>query len=316
MLRTMLMQRALENRGFQLNRQGKIPFASASEGHEAVQAGAAMAFKPGADVLVPYYRDLGLDLGIGLTPYEVLLSLFARAADHSGGRQFLHHYASRRLGVHTISSVIAAQLPHAVGAAYALKLRKEQSRAVLTTFGDGATSEGEWHESVNFAAVHRLPVVFLCENNEWAISTPQRMQMAVKNIYEKAEGYGMPGVGVNGFDPIACYAVVRDALERARSGGGPTLIEAKCYRFLAHSTDDDDMSYRSREEVAEKRKDDPVPTFERLLLKAGIVTDLEDLRASVLAEINDATDRAEAMPYPQRSDLYSQVYAGGCEPWQ
>lgn len=318
MLRTMVMQRALENRGFQLNRQGKIPFASASEGHEAVQAGAAMALRRGVDLLVPYYRDLGLDLGIGLTPYEALLSLFARAADHSAGRQFVHHYASRKLGVHTISSVIAAQLPHAVGAAYALKFRKETGRAVLTTFGDGATSEGEWHESLNFAAVHRLPIVFLCENNEWAISTPQRMQMAVKDIHCKAEGYGIPGVGVDGFDPIACYAVVRDALERARSGGGPTLIEAKCYRFLSHSTDDDDTTYRSREEVAERRKDDPIPKFERLLVHEGVVSaqDLEELRASVLAEINDATDRAEAMPYPQPADLYARVYAGAFEPWQ
>src|SRR5579875_2842174 len=130
-LRTMLLQRGLENRGFQLNRQGKIPFASASEGHEAVQAGAAMAFARGSDILVPYYRDLGLALGIGLTPLEVMLSLFARAADHCGGRQFPHHYATRRLGIQTISSVIAAQLPHAVGAAYALRLRRASGRAVL-----------------------------------------------------------------------------------------------------------------------------------------------------------------------------------------
>ena len=318
MLRNMLMQRGLENRGFQLNRQGKIPFASASEGHEAVQAGAAAAFERGKDIFVPYYRDLGLALGIGLSPYEVLLSLFARAADHSGGRQFLHHYASRRLGIHTISSVIAAQLPHAVGAAYALQLRGESGRAVLTTFGDGATSEGEWHESINFAAIHRLPIVFLCENNEWAISTPQRMQMAIEDIFEKAEGYGMPGVGINGFDPIACYAATRDALQRARSGGGPTLIEAKCYRFLAHSTDDDDTAYRTREEVAERRKDDPVPGFERFLVNAGVMNpaQADEMRASVLAEINDATDRAEKMPYPRADDLYAQVYAGGHEPWQ
>src|ERR1700691_5199796 len=133
MLHTMLMQRTLENRGFQLNRQGKIPFASASEGHEAVQAGAAMAFERGKDILVPYYRDLGLALGIGITPYEVLLSLFARAADHSAGRRFPPPYARRRLGFHTISSIIAAQLPHAVGAAFALKHRGEAGRAVLTT---------------------------------------------------------------------------------------------------------------------------------------------------------------------------------------
>ncbi|HZV76368.1 MAG TPA: thiamine pyrophosphate-dependent dehydrogenase E1 component subunit alpha [Candidatus Babeliales bacterium] len=315
--RTMLMQRTLENRGFQLNRQGKIPFASASEGHEGVQAGAAMAFARGRDILVPYYRDLGLALGIGVTPYEVLLSLFARAADHSAGRQFPHHYASRRLGVQTISSVIAAQLPHAVGAAYALQYRKQRGRAVLTTFGDGATSEGEWHESVNFAAVHALPVVLLCENNEWAISTPLSKQMGQPDIYKRAAGYGIPGVVVDGMDPLACYAVVGEALERARGGGGPTLVEAKCYRFLSHTTDDDDRTYRSREEVEARRKDDPVPRFERLLEESSILAPagVEALKRSVLEEVNDATDRAEAMAYPAAHDLFERVYDQRWEPW-
>ena len=315
--RTMLMQRTLENRGFQLNRQGKIPFASASEGHEAVQAGAAMAFARGKDILVPYYRDLGLALGIGVTPYEVLLSLFARAADHSAGRQFPHHYASRRLGLHTISSVIAAQLPHAVGAAYALTYRGEKGRAVLTTFGDGATSEGEWHESVNFAAVHKLPIVFLCENNEWAISTPLSKQMGQPDVYKRAAGYGLPGTVVDGMDALACYAAVRQALERARSGGGPALVEAKCYRFLAHTTDDDDRAYRSREEVERRRKDDPLPCFERLLVEHAIVSPetMAELKRSVLEETNDATDRAEAMAYPAADVLYDRVYADTWNPW-
>ena len=315
--RTMLMQRTLENRGFQLNRQGKIPFASASEGHEAVQAGAAMAFERGKDILVPYYRDLGLALGIGLTPYEVLLSLFARAADHSAGRQFPHHYASRRLGLHTISSIIAAQLPHAVGAAFALQYRGETGRAVLTTFGDGATSEGEWHESLNFAAVHKLPIVFLCENNEWAISTPLSKQMGQPDVFKRAEGYGLPGAAVDGMDPIACYAAVGTAMQRARSGGGPTLVEAKCYRFLSHTTDDDDRTYRSPDEVQARRKDDPVPCFERLLVEHAVLNaeQVEALKRSVLEETNDATDRAEAMVYPDAADLYQKVYAEGWEPW-
>jgi 2-oxoisovalerate dehydrogenase E1 component alpha subunit len=315
--RTMVMQRTLENRGFQLNRQGKIPFASASEGHEGVQAGAAMAFERGKDILVPYYRDLGLALGIGVTPYEVLLSLFARAADHSAGRQFPHHYASRRLGLQTISSVIAAQVPHAVGTAYALQYRGESGRAVLTTFGDGATSEGEWHEAVNFAAVHKLPVVFLCENNEWAISTPLAKQMAQPDVHKRAEGYGIPGVCVDGMDPLACYAAVREALTRARSGGGPTLVEAKCYRFLAHTTDDDDRAYRSRDAVLARRKDDPVPCFERLLLERGILDEARAaaLKTAVLEEANDATDRAEAMAYPAAADLVDKVYAESWQPW-
>ncbi len=318
MFANMLMQRQLDNRGFQLNRQGKIPFAAGSEGHEAVQAGAATAFKRGSDILVPYYRDVGLDLGIGLTPFEVLLSLFARAADHSGGRQFPHHYASKKLGLHSISSVIAAQTSHAVGAAYALKLRGELGRAVLTTFGDGATSEGEWHESVNFAAVHRLPIVLLCENNEWAISVPQSKQMAIKDIYVKAAGYGIPGVLVDGFDPIESYAVVRDALEIARRGDGPTLIEAKCYRFLAHTSDDDDRTYRSRDEVENRRKDDPVPRFERVLIERGVMdaASVGDLKKSVLQEANEATDQAESYAYPRAEDLYSSLHEGPWQAWQ
>ena len=318
MLRTMVMHRTLESRGFQLNRQGKIPFASAGEGHEAVQAGAAMAFARGEDILVPYYRDLGLSLGIGLTPYEVLLSLFARDADHSSGRQFPHHYASRRLGVQTISSVIATQLPHAVGAAYALQYRKERGRAVLVTFGDGATSEGEWHEALNFAGVHMLPIVFLCENNEWAISTPLSKQTAQPDLHRRAEGYGMPGVGVNGMDPLACYAAIKAALQRARSGGGPTLVEAKCYRFLAHTTDDDDRAYRSREEVERRRKDDPVPSFEAQLIAHRVLSPqgAEALKRSVLDEANEATDRAESMAYPAARDLFGNVYADGWQPWR
>lgn len=314
----MLLHRRLETRGFELNRQGKIPFASAGEGHEAVQAGAAMAFERGKDVLVPYYRDLGLDLGIGLTAYEVLLSLFARAADHSAGRQFPHHYASKRLGLYSISSIIAAQTSHAVGAAYAIKLRNEQDRVVLTTFGDGATSEGEWHEALNFASVHRLPIVFLCENNEWAISTPLSGQMGQPDVYKRAAGYGMPGVAVDGFDPIAVYAATKEAMDRARRGGGPSLVEAKCYRFLAHTTDDDDRTYRSRDEVNARRKHDPVPNFERFLVEHGVLTAeaAEEMKSSVLAEANDATDRAEAMPYPRPEDLYTNLYEGAWEPWQ
>ena len=318
MLRNMLMQRQLDNRGFQLNRQGKIPFALGSEGHEAIQAGAAMAFIRGKDILAPYYRDLGLAVGIGFTPLEVLLSLFARAADHNGGRQFPNHYSSRRIGMMSFSSILAAQIPHAVGAAYALQYRKEDGRAVLVTFGDGTTSEGEWHESMNFAAVHRLPIVFLCENNQWAISTPLSKQMGQPHICKRAEGYGMPGEQFDGFDPIKTYDVVNRAMQRARSGGGPSLVEGMCYRFLAHSTDDDDRTYRTREEVETQRAKDPVPRFEHVLVDNKVMTpqEIDALRKDVLRETNQATDEAEAMPYPQPSDLYTNIYEGAWEPWQ
>lgn len=317
MLRNMLLQRQIDNRGFQLNRQGKIPFAAGSEGHEAAQAGAAMAFITGTDLLVPYYRDLGLLLGIGMPPADALKSLFARAADRSGGRQFPHHYTWREHGVLSISSVIAAHCPHAVGAAYALTYRGERGRAVLCSTGEGATSEGEWHESVNFAAVQHLPIVFLVENNGLAISTPQSKQMAVADVAEKAAGYGIPGMICDGLDPVATYRTMKVAMERARSGGGPTLVEAKVYRFLSHSTDDDDRTYRTRAEVEELRKHDPVPRYERTLLAAGILDEaqLAALKADVLRETNDATDAVEAMPYAEPADLYTNVYAGSHEPW-
>jgi len=317
-LRNMLLQRTVDNRGFQLNRQGKIPFALGSEGHEAVQAGAALAFQRGSDILVPYYRDLGLVLGIGMPILELLLSLFARGADRSGGRQFPNHYTNRDIGVMSISSIIAAHVPHAVGAAYAIKFRGEGGRAVLTTFGEGATSEGEWHESVNFAAVHGLPIVFLCQNNEFAISVPQAKQMHVKDVAQKAAGYGLPGETFDGLDPLVSYDAIRRAMERARSGEGPTLLEGKCARFLSHSTDDDDRTYRSREAVLELRKRDPIASYETVLLANGIVDQarIEALRREVLAATNEATDEAEAMPLPTEADLYRNVYAGDYEPWQ
>ncbi|MBV8490640.1 MAG: thiamine pyrophosphate-dependent dehydrogenase E1 component subunit alpha [Candidatus Eremiobacteraeota bacterium] len=317
-LRNMLLQRQLDNRGFQLNRQGKVPFALGSEGHEALQAGAAMAFNRGTDILAPYYRDLGLAVGIGLTPYEILLSLFARASDHNGGRQFPNHYSSKAAGLMSFSSILAAHIPHAVGAAYAIQYRGETGRAVLATCGDGTTSEGEWHEAMNFAAIHKLPFVMLVENNEWAISTPLHKQMAQPEIWKRAEGYGLPGHRFNGFDPIETYAAVKKALDRARAGGGPTLLEGTCYRYLAHSTDDNDMTYRTREEVLEHRKQDPVPRFEAVLVEHGVMSaqDIEAMRKDVLRETNEATDAAEAQPYPQPSDLYTHLYEGAWQPWQ
>lgn len=315
--RNMLLQRQLDNRGFQLNRQGKVPFALGSEGHEALQAGAAMAFNRGKDVLAPYYRDLGLAIGIGLSPYEIMLSIFARADDHNGGRQFPNHYSSKRAGLMSFSSILAAHIPHAVGAAYAMKYRNETGRAVLVTCGDGTTSEGEWHESMNFAAVHRLPLVMLVENNQWAISTPLSQQMAEPSIYKRAQGYGMAGEQFDGFDAIATYDVVHRAMERARNGGGPSMVEGICYRFLAHSTDDNDMTYRTKDEVTENRKHDPVPRFEQRLIAAGVMTaaEVDEMKKSVLAETNEATDRAETMPYPEAGALYEHVYEGAWQPW-
>ena len=276
-----------------------------------------MAFTRGVDVLAPYYRDLGLVLGVGMTPLELLTNMFAREADLSAGRQFPNHYTGRAHGILSISSIIAAHCSHAVGVAYAMTYRNEKHRVVLCSTGEGATSEGEWHESVNFAAIHKLPIVFLVENNGWAISTPQSQQMAIRDVADKAAGYGIPGMICDGTDPIATYRTMKIAMERARSGGGPTLVEAKCYRFLAHSTDDDDRAYRDRAEIEKQRENDPVPKFERVLLQAGIIDDagLAAIRNDILRETNEATDAAEAMPDPSVDTMTDNLYDGPHEPW-
>jgi 2-oxoisovalerate dehydrogenase E1 component alpha subunit len=317
LLRNMLLQRAVDTRGFQLNRQGKIAIAMGSEGHEAVQAGTGMAFERGRDILYPYYRNTGLILACGFPLVDLFRSQFSRASDRTKGRQIINHVTAHDLGIASISSIIAAQCTHAAGAAYALKLRRETGRAVFCQFGEGATSEGEWHEAMNFAALKGLPVVFVCENNRWAISTPQDKQMAVKDVASRAAGYGMASVIVDGFDPVAVYETVRDARERAASGGGPTLVEAKCYRFLSHTTDDDDNTYRTRDEVEAERKLDPVPRFETRLLEAGIISqaDLVTLRAEVTATVNATTDSVENEPLPESADLYGNVYATSDAVW-
>ncbi len=315
--RNMLTQRAVDTRGFQLNRQGKIAIAMGSEGHEAVQAGAGLAFVRGRDVLYPYYRNTGITLACGFPLEDLFRSQFARATDRTKGRSIINHVTARDRGIASISSIIASQCTHAVGAAYAFRYRKENDRVVLCTFGEGATSEGEWHEAMNFAAVHKVPVVFLCENNQWAISTPISKQMVVPDVSARAAGYGMRGVVCDGFDPLAVYAAVRDAREYALAGNGPTLVEAKCYRFLSHTTDDDDKTYRSREEVALQRQNDPVPRYERWLIENHLIdaAQAEAMKNDVTRVVNETTDAVEQEPLPQASDLYGNVYAGADAPW-
>ncbi len=313
----MLVQRAVDTRGFQLNRQGKIPIAMGSEGHEAIQAATGMVFVRGRDALYPYYRNTGVILACGFPLIDLFRSQFARLTDRTRGRQIINHSTAHELGIASISSTIAAQCPHAVGAAYAFRYRAERDRAVFCTFGEGATSAGEWHEAMNFAAVHALPVIFLCENNRWAISTPQKLQMAVDDVASRAAGYGLPGVTVDGFDPIAVYEALFEARERAIAGSGPTLVEAKCYRFLSHTTDDDERTYRTREEVEAYRPFDPVPRFEGRLVDAGIITsgELAAMRAQITELVDATTDLVEKEPSPQGPDLYSNVYADPRGTW-
>jgi 2-oxoisovalerate dehydrogenase E1 component alpha subunit len=310
MYRSIVTARLLDEAALRQNRMGRAPFVVPGAGHEGCQIGTAWAMRRGVDIWLPYYRDLGVVLVAGMTPVEVFLGVFAKAQDpSSGGRQMPSHWGSRRLGIISGSSPIATQVPHAAGIAYAVKYREEDA-VVGCWFGDGATSEGDWHEGLNFAGIHRLPVVFVCENNQYAISVPQSKQMAVKDVAVRAEGYGFPGVVVDGNDVLACYAAMRKAHERARAGEGPTLIECKTYRYLPHTSDDDDKSYRSREEVEEARHRDPVVQFGRYLTEHGVIDDAGDeaLRIEVKTEIESAIQAAWESPDPEPESALRHVF--------
>jgi len=310
MYHTMLTARLVDEAAFRLNRQGKAPFVVPVSGHEGCQIGTAWALERGRDVWLPYYRDLGVVLVAGMTPYEVFLGLFAKADDPtSGGRQMPAHWSSRRLGIISGSSPIGTQIPHASGIAYAVKYRGEDA-VVASWFGEGATSEGDWHEGLNFAGIHRLPVIFICENNRYAISVEQSKQMAVANVADRAVAYGFPGVVVDGNDVLACFAAMKQAVARARSGRGPTLIECKTYRFQPHTSDDDDRTYRSREEVEKARLHDPVSRFATYLTERGLARDEEiaSMAQEVKAELDVSIDKAWNAADPDPATLTRHVF--------
>lgn len=310
MYETVLLARMLDERMLQLNKIGKAPFVISCQGQEGAQVGAATALRAAHDWVLPYYRDLALCLHLGMTPRDLMLGLFAKPSDpNSAGRQMPAHYSSRRLNIVTGSSPVMTQALHATGVAYATKLRGEDA-VTFTSFGEGSTSGGDFHEALNFASIQKLPVLFFCENNHYAISVPSDKQMAVPHVADRARAYGMPGVTVDGTDPLAVYQVVRDAAERARLGGGPTLIEALCQRFQPHSGDDDG-GYRSPEEVREARSHDPVRLFGADLRERGILSDEQhdEIVARLRVTIDDATDFAEAAPDVDPTTLTWQVYA-------
>lgn len=309
--RRMLLSRTLDVRAWTLSRQGRAHFVITSRGHEAAEVGSAFGLARGRDWVCPYYRNLALVVGVGMTAREVMLTVFAKAPDpSSGGRQLPMHFSHPRWRIISGSSVVSTQIPHAVGLALSAKLSGEDVVAVAY-FGEGGSSKGDFHEGLNFAAVHRLPAIFFCENNGYAISVPQRKQMAIQDVASRAAAYGIPGVVVDGNDPIAVYEAVRAARARAVAGEGPTLIEAKVARFTAHSSDDDDRLYRPREEVEAALARDPIPAFGRRLIEHGILDEAGDreLQAQVTAEVDEAVEYADAAPHPDASDLLTHVFA-------
>ncbi len=308
---TMLLSRRIDERAWVLHRQGKIAFHISAIGHEAAQVGAAAALQRGVDWIVPYYRDLALMLALGLTPREFMLGLMGKKGDpSSGGRQMPSHWGLRRANVVSHSSPVATQTSHASGIGLGIKMRGEKA-IVLTTVGEGSTAQGEWYEGVNWAAIHRLPVIFLVENNSYAISVRQERQMAVKNVADKASGLGLPGVTVDGLNLREMYRTLAEAAERARSGEGPTLVEAKVHRMTPHSSDDDDRTYRPREEVEAMKSMDPLERVRAELTEEGILDDEveAEMQSRAKAEVGDAVAYAEEAPYPDVEEAAYPVYA-------
>ena len=307
----MCMAKALDDRMHILVKQGRAPFVGSSRGHEGIQVASTAALGPD-DWLVPHYRGLANSIVRGLTMKEWMLAVFAKAADPlSAGRNIPGGcYSYRALKIVSVSQVVASWIPKAAGVAYAAKLRGEPS-VTLCTFGDGATSQGDFHEGVNFAAVHRLPVVFVCENNGYAISVPIRLQMANSNVADRAAGYGIPGVTVDGGDVPACYAACQQAVDRARRGEGPTLIDAKVWRINSHTSEDNQMKYRAKEELEEAARHDPIAQFTTWLVDKGLISADEAARvqAECDKEASDAADWAETQPDPLAADALKHVFA-------
>ena len=305
------LTRAVDERLWILSRQGRAGFVLTGRGHEVAQVASALTLRVGSDWAWPYYRDLAVGLALGVTPYEVFLGALARADDpHSGGRQLSMHFSSPALRIGSVSSAVGAHLPHAVGAAYAARVRGEDTVS-MCWFGDGASSEGAAHEAMNFAAVHHLGVVFVCENNGLSISVLQSLQMAVPSVADRAPAYGMKGWSVDGTDPDAVWSVVSTAVARARAGEGPSLVEVRVSRITPHSSQDDD-AYRTDEERAALVAHDPVLALGSHLVGRGLFSPGQDEAewAAVRAEVLAAQQRALAQPEPEPARARRWLWAG------
>jgi pyruvate dehydrogenase E1 component subunit alpha len=294
--RAMLLGRRLDERMVRLQRQGRIGTFAPIKGQEASQLGTVSCLRP-SDWMVPSFRETAAMIWRGW-PIEQLLLFFAGHLE--GGRPGPEQHDL------PITIPVATQIPHAVGLAYAAQYRGDDA-VVMTFFGDGATSEGDFHEALNFAGVWHVPVVFVCQNNQWAISVPLKKQTHSRTIAEKALAYGFPGLQVDGNDVLAVYAAGREAMARARAGDGPTLIECVTYRLGVHTTADDPTKYRSAEEVAEWERKDPLTRFGTYLQKRNLLD--EGLEAEVDAEIAEAIRRFETTPPADPLVMFDHVYA-------
>ena len=307
--RTLVQTRLFEARVIALHRQGRISIYATSEGEEAIAVASASAMGD-ADWLFPDYRSAGALFARGVSMSAYLSQLLGTACDSSKGRQMPTHIASRELRIASISTPVGNNIVHAVGLAWAAKLRKGPE-AALVLFGDGATSSDGFHAAMNLAGVHRLPVVFVCRNNQYAISLPLSMQTASKSIAIKAEAYGFEGIQIDGNDALAVVDATERSLDRARRGEGPTLIEAVAYRLGSHTTSDDARRYRSDDQVNDWRKRDCIERLCQYLINNGRWDAARDnaLRAELAAEVDRCVENALAEPPPPVASLFEDVYS-------
>jgi 2-oxoisovalerate dehydrogenase E1 component len=307
----MLLGRQIDYRGQVLNRQGRAPFIISCAGHEAAQIGVAWPLKPKYDWLSPYYRDVVLCFRMGLTPLDLMLSILAKPDDPaSGGKQTPGHFSDTRLNIISGGSPVSTQMVHGAGVAYALKM-DGSDRVVMTCYGEGAGSEGDTHEAFNFAAIHKLPEIFVCQNNGFAISVPFSKQYAVQYAAQRAAGYGFPGVTLDGRDPVTSYHVAKQAVARARAGEGPTLIECLVDRLGAHSSEDDQRRYRTQEQIDQMASNDCMERFRKRLLQEQILSQKEvaEFEERVREEVTRATRQAMESPDAPPENALTNVYA-------
>jgi pyruvate dehydrogenase E1 component alpha subunit len=308
MMAMMIWNRELDERLTKLQRQGRIGFHIGSIGEEALMIGSAAAMRPG-DWVVPCYREAGVAIYRGMSVEQLVHNMYGTAEDPIKGRQMPCHYADREHNFLSISSPVGTQITQAAGVAWAMKIRKSSDVAVVY-FGDGATSQGDFHNGLNFAGVYKVPCVFICRNNQWAISTPYEVQTAAKTIAQKALAYGIAGERVDGNDALASYTSTRDAIERARRGEGSTLLEMYSYRQGAHSTSDDPRAYRKQEEVDVWMKKDPIDRFRRYLAPKGLWSDVDEAsaRSEIQQRLSAAIDAAEKAARPDVDSMFSEVF--------
>ncbi len=306
-----LLGRHIDYRFQVLNRQGRAPFIISCAGHEAAQIGIGWPLKPKYDWLAPYYRDVVLCMRMGVTPLDLMLSVLAKASDPaSGGKQTPGHFSDSRLNITSGGSPVATQMVRGAGVAYALRM-DGTDKVLLTCYGEGAGAEGDAHEAFNFAAIYKLPEIFVCENNGFAISTPFRKEYAIDYVAQRAAGYGFPGVTVDGRDPVTCYVVAKEAIARARAGDGPTLIECLVDRLGAHSSEDDQRRYRTHDEIELLAQNDCLERFKKRLLEEGLLTakQIAEFEESVKDEVTAATKEGMEAPDPAPEDALTNVYA-------